>query len=46
LNTWELAVVTEELKRNDLVGWLRNLRRKPWSLTVPYEVALGDYTPV
>ena len=46
LNTWELAVLHEELKRADVIGWLRNLPRKPWSLTIPYEVAQGDYTPV
>jgi type III restriction enzyme len=46
LNTWELAVLNDELKRTDIAGWLRNVPRKPWALTVPYEVAQGDYTPV
>jgi type III restriction enzyme len=37
LNTWEIGVVTEELK-NGAVCWLRNLDRKKWSLEIPYEV--------
>jgi type III restriction enzyme len=37
LNTWEIGVVTEELK-SGAVCWLRNLDRKKWSLEIPYEV--------
>lgn len=37
-NTWERATLAEELGRKDLVGWLRNPDRKPWSLCVPYEM--------
>ena len=38
LNKWEEAVVNEELKKDGTVLWLRNPPRKPWSITVPYEV--------
>ncbi len=37
LNTWESRVIDEELKRDDVVGWLRNIDRKDWALCVPYE---------
>lgn len=33
-STWERRVVAAELKRDDVVGWLRNLDRKPWSLCI------------
>ena len=36
LGTWEAGVLREELADGKLVGWLRNLDRKPWSLEVPY----------
>jgi type III restriction enzyme len=36
--SWERATLEEELKRDDLVVWLRNPDRKPWSLCVPYEM--------
>lgn len=35
-NTWEDAVLKTELKNKEVVGWLRNESRKPWSLSVPY----------
>jgi type III restriction enzyme len=36
-NKWETKVIEAELARGDeLLGWLRNPDRKPWSLTVPY----------
>lgn len=38
-NTWETAVLKEELARKDVVGWLRNVPRKSWALCVPYEVS-------
>ena len=38
LNSWETAVLKEEMKRPDFVGWLRNVDRKQWSLTVPYDM--------
>jgi type III restriction enzyme len=34
--TWETATLEEELAREDSVGWLRNLDKKPWSICVPY----------
>jgi type III restriction enzyme len=37
LGTWEAGVLQEELAKPDVVGWLRNLDRKPWSLEIPYE---------
>lgn len=37
LNTWESRVIDEELKRDDVVAWLRNIDRKDWALCVPYE---------
>jgi type III restriction enzyme len=36
LGTWEADVLAEELKRKEMVGWLRNLDRKIWSLEIPY----------
>ena len=35
LNTWEERALNTELAREDVVGWVRNLDRKPWSLCVP-----------
>lgn len=37
LGTWESDVLQEELASADVVGWLRNLDRKSWSLEIPYE---------
>jgi type III restriction enzyme len=37
LNSWEKCVLRQELN-NGAVCWLRNLDRKPWSLSIPYEV--------
>lgn len=37
-NSWETRVLTEELARGDVVGWLRNPDRKPWSLRIPYHM--------
>lgn len=42
LNRWERAVLTEELAREDTIGWLRNFDRKPWAICIPYRVA-GDW---
>ncbi|WP_337288529.1 hypothetical protein [Candidatus Methylomirabilis sp.] len=36
LGTWEKEVVAEELQNTKVVGWFRNLDRKPWSLEMPY----------
>jgi type III restriction enzyme len=33
-SSWEPKVVEAELKNDDVVGWLRNPPRKPWSLCV------------
>ena len=38
LNSWEDGVIKEESEREDFVCWVRNLPRKPWALTIPYEV--------
>jgi type III restriction enzyme len=45
LGTWEAAVLKEELAKTEVVGWLRNLDRKPWSLEIPY-VSGGDVRPM
>ncbi len=37
LNKWESAVVKKELDGDKTVVWLRNLPRKTWALTVPYQ---------
>jgi hypothetical protein len=37
-------VLKEELAKPEVVGWLRNLDRKPWSLEIPYETG-GDVRP-
>lgn len=39
LNKWESAVVNEELARDTDAVWLRNIPRKPWSITIPYDVS-------
>jgi type III restriction enzyme len=38
LNTWEAAVLDEELARGDVVAWLRNPSNLPWGLSAPYEM--------
>jgi type III restriction enzyme len=37
LNKWESAVVKGELANDKKVVWLRNIPRKPWAITIPYE---------
>ncbi|MFC1805924.1 DEAD/DEAH box helicase [Planctomycetota bacterium] len=44
-NSWEAAVLKAELADEAVVGWLRNDPRKPWSLTVPYELA-AEHRPL
>lgn len=39
LGTWEREILEQELKDDTVIGWLRNLDRKAWSLEIPYEVA-------
>ncbi len=45
LGTWEAAVLNEELGNEAVVGWLRNVDRKPWSLEIPYETG-GEVRPM
>lgn len=45
LGSWEAGVLKEELAKSDVVGWLRNQDRKPWSLEIPYETG-GDIRPM
>ena len=45
LGTWESGVLKEELAKPEVIGWLRNLDRKPWSLEIPYETG-GDIRPM
>lgn len=45
LDTWEARVIEAEIARTEVVGWLRNPSRKPWSLTVPYQHG-GEWKPL
>ncbi|MCK9389833.1 MAG: DEAD/DEAH box helicase family protein [Sulfuritalea sp.] len=45
LNSWEHAVIEAEIAREDVVGWLRNIERKPWALALPYEIG-GEVRPM
>jgi len=36
VNTWEEAVLRDEMKGKTFAGWLRNIPRKHWALCVPY----------
>ena len=45
LGTWEHEVLQEELTNSSVIGWLRNVDRKPWSLEIPYEDA-GNTKPM
>jgi type III restriction enzyme len=45
LGNWEDEVLQQELASAEVVGWLRNLDRKPWSLEIPYEMG-GDVLPM
>lgn len=38
-------MLKEELAKPEVIGWLRNLDRKPWSLEIPYETG-GDIRPM
>ena len=42
LNSWETAVLGQELAKREVVGWLRNLPRKSWALCVPYRMDGDD----
>jgi type III restriction enzyme len=37
-NNWEAKTLSVELAREDVISWLRNPDRKPWSLCIPYEM--------
>lgn len=45
LGSWEASVLQEELAKPEIVGWLRNLDRKPWSLEIPYATG-GEVRPM
>ncbi len=45
LGTWEVEVLQAELANPQVVGWLRNQDRKPWSLEVPYQHG-GEVRPL
>jgi type III restriction enzyme len=36
-SSWEVKVIEVEMQAPDVVGWLRNIDRKPWSLCIPYD---------
>jgi type III restriction enzyme len=42
LNEWERTVIEEELADPDVIAWLRNEPRKPWSFAVPYRQGSDD----
>ncbi len=35
-NSWEEAVLREEMQKESFAGWLRNIPKKPWALCIPY----------
>lgn len=39
LGNWEKGVLEIELQDENVIGWLRNLDRKSWSLEIPYRDA-------
>jgi type III restriction enzyme len=41
-NSWETKVLREELARDDVVGWYRNVPRKTWAFCVSYQ-RHGEY---
>lgn len=44
LNKWETRVIEQQLaKKGDVVAWLRNPPRKPWSVTIPYSQGGQDH---
>ncbi|SMP39758.1 type III restriction enzyme [Desulfonatronum zhilinae] len=45
LGAWEQEVLQEELADASVIGWLRNVDRKPWSLEIPCEEA-GSVRPM
>ena len=45
LGTWEAEVLKEELDNPHVIGWLRNLDRKSWSMEIPYESG-GEMRPM
>jgi type III restriction enzyme len=45
LGTWEQEVLQEEMADSSVIGWLRNVDRKPWSLEISYEEA-GSVKPM
>lgn len=45
LGSWEQEVLQEEIADSSVIGWLRNVDRKPWSLEIPYEDA-GKVKPM
>lgn len=36
-SSWEIDVLEEEFKQADFVCWLRNYKRVPWALRIPYQ---------
>jgi type III restriction enzyme len=45
LNDWEETTLAEELKNDQVVGWLRNVPRKPWAFRIPYKYD-GEEVPM
>ncbi|MEH7076979.1 DEAD/DEAH box helicase [Neobacillus drentensis] len=36
LNSWERQTIEEEIIKDNVVGWLRNIDRRSWAFTIPY----------
>lgn len=44
LNKWETRVIEQQLaKKGEVIAWLRNPPRKPWSVTIPYSQGGEDH---
>lgn len=45
VTSWEDDTLKEEIGRDDVMGWLRNIPRQQWSFTIPYKNA-EDTSPM
>ena len=45
LNGWERTTIETEIRRPDVVGWIRNFERRLWALCVPFPDG-GQYKPM
>jgi len=40
LNGWEEAILSDEMKKAGLLGWLRNFPKREWAMCIPYELGV------